>query len=82
MEGRGGVRVLEGSMALALSAAICAAGVATAKHYGIQGGSIPCITAIVVLLATLLPSWVGALAPSGEGLASILMQVRHYLKWH
>lgn len=46
-----------------------------AKHFGMQGGSITFITAIVVFLATVFPSWVGSLAPSGEGLATILMQV-------
>lgn len=74
-EGRGQIRVLEGSIALTLSAIICTAGVAMAKHFGMQGGSITFITAIVVFLATVFPSWVGSLAPSGEGLATILMQV-------
>jgi hypothetical protein len=75
VEGREKVQVLEGSVAIALSATICAAGVALAKRLGFQGGSITCITAIVVALATMFPSWVGALAPSGEGIAIILMQV-------
>lgn len=70
------MQVLEGSIALALSATICASGVALAKHLGFQGGSITCITAIVVVLATMFPSLVGSLAPSGEGIAIILMQVR------
>lgn len=75
IEGRGKIQVLEGSIALALSATICATGVAIAKHLGFQGGSITCITAIVVVLATMFPSWIGSLAPSGEGIASILMQI-------
>ncbi len=64
---RGTIKVLDGIMALALSAAICAAGAALAKANGLKGGTIPCVTAIVVFLATLFPNWVGALAPSGEG---------------
>jgi uncharacterized membrane protein len=72
---RGTIKVLDGMMALALSAAICAAGAAVAKANGLKGGTIPCVTAIVVFLATLFPTWVGALAPSGEGLAVILMQI-------
>jgi len=75
VEGRAKIQVLEGSIALALSATICAAGVAMAKHLGFQGGSITCITGIVVVLATMFPSLIGSLAPSGEGIASILMQV-------
>lgn len=75
VEGRGQVQVLEGSIALALSATICTGGVAVAKHFGFQGGSIACITGIVVTLATMFPTWVGSLAPSGEGIANILMQI-------
>ncbi|XBI82466.1 hypothetical protein VPH35_091148 [Triticum aestivum] len=37
--------------------------------------SLPCITAIVVALVTLFPSHVGKLAPAGEAMAVILMQV-------
>lgn len=36
---------------------------------------MPAITAIVVILATLFPTQFGKLAPSGEALALILMQV-------
>ncbi|KAG0610236.1 hypothetical protein M758_7G049300 [Ceratodon purpureus] len=75
VEGREKVQVLEGSIAIALSATICASGVALAKYLGFQGGSITCITAIVVALATMFPSLVGSLAPSGEGIAIILMQI-------
>lgn len=67
--------MVEGSIAIALSATVCASGVAMAKYLGFQGGSITCITAIVVVLATMFPSWIGSLAPSGEGIAAILMQV-------
>ncbi|CAM6110503.1 unnamed protein product [Calypogeia fissa] len=73
--GRAELKVEEGAIALALSAAICALGVGMAKSLKINGGGIPCITAIVVLLATIFPSWVGSLSSSAEGLAVILMQV-------
>uniref|UniRef100_A0A0D9ZBM9 Uncharacterized protein n=1 Tax=Oryza glumipatula TaxID=40148 RepID=A0A0D9ZBM9_9ORYZ len=45
-------------------------------HLGIQGGTLPCVTALVVVLATALPRVLGKLAPSGgETIALILMQV-------
>ncbi|CAM0912280.1 unnamed protein product [Alopecurus aequalis] len=67
--------VLQSATALAVSFAICKAGKYMTSLLGIQGGSLPCITAIVVSLATLFPSHIGKLAPSGEALAVILMQV-------
>ncbi|KAL6861701.1 hypothetical protein ACP4OV_017401 [Aristida adscensionis] len=67
--------VLQSAMAMAVAFAICKAGKYTTSLLGIQGGSLPCITAIVVALATLFPSHIGKLAPSGEAMAVILMQV-------
>uniref|UniRef100_A0ACD5XRT6 Uncharacterized protein n=1 Tax=Avena sativa TaxID=4498 RepID=A0ACD5XRT6_AVESA len=61
--------------AMALSFAICKAGKSMTALLGIKGGSLPCITAVVVSLATLFPSHIGKLTPSGEALAVILMQV-------
>ncbi|KAM0895944.1 hypothetical protein ACQ4PT_023503 [Festuca glaucescens] len=73
---RGVMSVLHGGAALALSFAICKAGTAMAALLGIaQGGTLPCVTALVVLLATAFPGVLGALAPSGETMALILMQV-------
>mgnify|MGYP006872750341 CR=1 FL=1 len=69
--------LLQNASALALSSAICTAGVYLAKILGFQGGNIPCITVLVVLLATLCPSLVGPLAPAGETLAILLIQVMH-----
>ncbi|OEL15834.1 Bax inhibitor 1, partial [Dichanthelium oligosanthes] len=68
--------VLHSAVAMAAAFAICKAGklLATAV-LGIRGGSLPCITAIVVALATLFPLHIGKLAPSGEAIAVILMQV-------
>ncbi|CAM0912476.1 unnamed protein product [Alopecurus aequalis] len=73
---RGGMSVLHGGAALALSFVICKAGTALAAALGIaQGGTLPCVTALVVFLATAFPGVLGALAPSGETMALILMQV-------
>uniref|UniRef100_A0ACD6A884 Uncharacterized protein n=1 Tax=Avena sativa TaxID=4498 RepID=A0ACD6A884_AVESA len=73
---RGGMSVLHGGAALALSFLICKAGTALAALLGVaQGGTLPCVTALVVLLATAFPGILGALAPSGETMALILMQV-------
>ncbi|TVT99317.1 hypothetical protein EJB05_55316, partial [Eragrostis curvula] len=60
---------LQSAMAMSVAFAICKAGKLTTSLLGIQGGSLPCITAIVVALATLFPSHIGKLAPSGEALA-------------
>ncbi|KAH9327615.1 hypothetical protein KI387_007793, partial [Taxus chinensis] len=69
-----GLPVLESATALALSCVICTAGMYLAKIFSFQGGGITCITALVVVLATLFPSQIGSLAPAGEALALILMQ--------
>lgn len=67
--------VLQSAVALAVSFAICKAGSSLSKYYGIQGGTLPAVTAIVVILATLFPGQFNQLAPSGEAMAMILMQV-------
>lgn len=67
--------VLQTATALAVSFAICKAGAFVTKYFGIPGGSLPAITAIVVILATAFPTQFGHLAPSGEAMALILMQV-------
>ncbi|XP_044955097.1 uncharacterized membrane protein YjcL-like [Hordeum vulgare subsp. vulgare] len=67
--------VLESATAMAVSFAICRAGKHMATLLRVQGGSLPCITAIVVALATLFPSGIGRLAPAGEAMAVVLMQV-------
>ncbi|KAF8113515.1 hypothetical protein N665_0049s0031 [Sinapis alba] len=60
---------------IAVSLAICKVGALLTKCFGISGGSLPAITAVVVVLATAFPSQFGH-APSGEAMALILMQVR------
>ncbi|KAJ4781381.1 hypothetical protein LUZ62_065638 [Rhynchospora pubera] len=67
--------VLESAVAIAVSLAICKLGTYITSYFGIQGGNLPCITAIVVALATVFPSYFAKLAPAGEAMALILMQV-------
>ncbi|KAI3458110.1 hypothetical protein Pfo_014773 [Paulownia fortunei] len=67
--------VLQMATALAVSFAICKAATSLSKIFGIQGGELPAVTAIVVILATLLPSYFRHLAPAGDAFALVLMQV-------
>ncbi|EPS60693.1 hypothetical protein M569_14108, partial [Genlisea aurea] len=67
--------VLQTATALAVSFIICKAGTVLTRYLGIRGGSLPAITAIVVVLATVFPHQFARLAPSGEAMAMILMQV-------
>ncbi|KAK3037221.1 hypothetical protein RJ639_030114 [Escallonia herrerae] len=67
--------VLESATALAVSFAICKVGHFLTKYFGVQGGSLPAITAIVVILATAFPKQFAQLAPTGEAMAMILMQI-------
>ncbi|KAL4186838.1 hypothetical protein AMTRI_Chr09g15940 [Amborella trichopoda] len=71
----GSLPVLQTATALALALAICKFGTFFTTLFGIQGGGIPFITAIVVLLATWFPQQIGSLAPAGEAMALILLQV-------
>ncbi|KAM7499694.1 hypothetical protein LguiA_024108 [Lonicera macranthoides] len=67
--------VLQTATALAVSFAICSLGNFLTKYFGIPGGILPAITAIVVILATAFPKQFAEIAPSGEAMALILMQV-------
>ncbi|KAH6804583.1 keratin-associated protein [Perilla frutescens var. frutescens] len=67
--------VLQTATALAVSFIICKSANILTKYFGIQGGSLPVVTAIVVILATIFPNQFAYLAPSGEAMALILMQV-------
>lgn len=71
----GKLPVLQTGIALATAFLICKAGTYLTTLTGIQGGSLPAITAIVVILATVLPKHFGHLAPAGDAIALILMQV-------
>ncbi|KAK4431451.1 hypothetical protein Salat_0907200 [Sesamum alatum] len=67
--------VLQMATAFAVSFAICKAGASLTNSLGIKGGELPAVTAIVVFLATLLPSYFRHLAPAGDAFALVLMQV-------
>ncbi|KAJ0575576.1 hypothetical protein HanIR_Chr05g0214291 [Helianthus annuus] len=58
--------LLQTATALAVSFAIYKCAI-----HKIQGSSLPAITAIVVILATLLPKQIGYLAPAGDAVAAI-----------
>ncbi|KAL6127676.1 hypothetical protein ACLB2K_071039 [Fragaria x ananassa] len=67
--------LVQTATALAVSLAICKSGYYLTKYFRIQGGILPSVTAIVVVLATVFPKQFAYLAPSGEAMAMILMQV-------
>ncbi|XP_009375598.2 uncharacterized membrane protein YjcL-like isoform X1 [Pyrus x bretschneideri] len=67
--------VVETATALATSFVICKASTYLTGLCGIPGGSLPMITATVVILATLLPTHFAYLAPAGDTVAFLLMQV-------
>ncbi|KAK9835862.1 hypothetical protein WJX74_009704 [Apatococcus lobatus] len=70
-----GIQVLEGATAVALSALICYVGNQWAVALNLGGASIPIITALSVVLATLIPNLLQPLVASGEGLAAIIMSL-------
>ncbi|KAI3995580.1 hypothetical protein MKX01_023325 [Papaver californicum] len=67
--------VLHFATSLAISFGICNVASCLTKVLGIQGGNLPVITAITVAIATLFPTQLGYLAPCGEVMALILIQV-------
>lgn len=67
--------VLQAATAVAISVLICKTSTYLTNIRGIQGGTLPEITAIVVILATVFPTQFGFLSPAGETIALILMQV-------
>ncbi|KAL6533247.1 hypothetical protein OROMI_027359 [Orobanche minor] len=71
----GRISVLQTATALAVSFVICRSASFLTKYFGIRGGGLPSITAVVVVLATAFPKQFDYLAPSGEAMALILMQV-------
>ncbi|XP_057445985.1 uncharacterized protein LOC130738098 isoform X1 [Lotus japonicus] len=74
-DNEGNLPVLQTATALATSFLICRAATYVTKASGVQGGTLPGITAIVVILATLLPRQIGPLVPAGHTVALVLMQV-------
>ncbi|TYH98674.1 hypothetical protein ES332_A11G014300v1 [Gossypium tomentosum] len=69
------IPVLQSATALAVSFSICKVASHVTNLYNIEGGILPGVTAIVVVLATLFPKQFGELAPAGDALALVLMQV-------
>lgn len=69
------------SLALSASAILCTAGNLLVEYFEIPGGSLPVITAAVVLLATVFPKQVGKLSGPGEVLAAVLLQVFFQLEF-
>ncbi|XP_031115407.1 uncharacterized protein LOC116019366 isoform X1 [Ipomoea triloba] len=67
--------VLQIATAVAVSFAICKAGTSFTRFLRIEGADLPAITAIVVLLATIFPTHFRQLAPTGDAIAVVLMQV-------
>ncbi|KAK7270885.1 hypothetical protein RJT34_26384 [Clitoria ternatea] len=74
-DSQGNLPVLQSATALATSFLVCKAASYLTKLSGIQGGMLPGITAIIVILATLLPKQFGPLVPAGHTVALVLMQV-------
>jgi hypothetical protein len=71
----GKLPVLQAATAIATSFFICKTSTYLTSIHGIQGGNLPAITATVVILATLFPTQFGYLAPAGDTIALVLMQV-------
>ncbi|KAL1206097.1 hypothetical protein V5N11_005253 [Cardamine amara subsp. amara] len=68
-------RVVSTSIALSISFLICKAAISMTELFKIQGGMLPAVTAITIILATSFPDFFNSLAPSAETISLILMQV-------
>ncbi|CAH8361309.1 unnamed protein product [Eruca vesicaria subsp. sativa] len=68
-------RVVSTSIALSVSFLICKAAISMTELLNIQGGMLPAVTAITIVLATSFPSFFNSLAPSAETISLVLMQV-------
>ncbi|CAF2088735.1 unnamed protein product [Brassica napus] len=68
-------RVVSTSIALSVSFLICKAAISMTELLKIQGGMLPAVTAITVVLATSFPDFFNSLAPSAETISLVLMQV-------
>ncbi|KAF8044046.1 hypothetical protein BT93_A2124 [Corymbia citriodora subsp. variegata] len=75
LDSGGKIPILQTATAVATAFAICKIGTYITKLSGIQGGGLPIITALVVILATILPAQFGSLAHSGDAISLVLMQV-------
>ncbi|XP_017973091.1 PREDICTED: uncharacterized membrane protein YjcL [Theobroma cacao] len=71
----GKIPVLQTATALAISFLICKTASYITNLFKIEGGILPGVTAIIVILATLFPTQFANLAPAGDTLALALIQV-------
>lgn len=71
--------VLQSAAAIAISMALCKSAMWMSKLLGVQGGILPIVTALVVILATLLPTQFAYIAPAGDAIAVVLMQVPSFI---
>lgn len=69
------IRIVDVSVAMALSAVLCTLGTALASAYVPQLGPIPVITALVVLLASVFPRQLRPLCAAGSAVGIFFMQV-------
>lgn len=67
--------VLPVATAIVVSFSICKAATSFTNFFWIQGSDLSAITAIIVVLATLLPRFFRRLAPAGDVFSVILMQI-------
>ncbi len=74
--------MLEASTAIALSTLLCYLGQQIAVAVGFPSASISIITLLTVALATAFARPLQALAPAGEGIANILLQVQALVGQH
>lgn len=70
--------VLQTATAVVMSFSICKFVTWITNICKIQGANLPGITAVVVILATVLPKQFSYLAPAAETIALILLQVRNF----
>jgi uncharacterized membrane protein len=68
------IAVYEGTVALSLSVLLCHLGTQLAAALGAPSQALTAVTALSVAAATLFPQRLAPLAPSGEGLAAVIMQ--------
>ncbi|KAL3521557.1 hypothetical protein ACH5RR_019706 [Cinchona calisaya] len=67
--------VLQMGTALAVSFGICKAATSLTRLFGIQNCDLPVITTLIVILATSFPGYFRPLAPTGDAMAVVLMQI-------
>lgn len=69
------IRIVDVSVAIALSGVLCTIGTALASSYVPQLGPIPVITALVVVLASVFPRQLRPLCAAGSAVGILFMQI-------